>query len=77
MMMDWSVGHASVASADIVTVNVGGKLFTTNRRTLCLIEGSLLACMFSGRWDDSLQRDTNGSIFLNFDPDEVRVSYSN
>ena len=40
----------------------------TLRSTLCQVEDSLLASMFSGRWEDSMSRDKEGRIFLNFDP---------
>ena len=32
------------------------------------IEGSLLASMFSGRWEQSLDHDSQGRIFLDFEP---------
>ena len=32
------------------------------------VEGSHLASMFSGRWEDCLDRDSNGRVFLAFDP---------
>ena len=32
---------------DIINLNVGGKKITTKRSTLCQVEGSLLASMFS------------------------------
>ena len=32
------------------------------------VEGSHLAVMFSGRWEDCLDHDSNGRIFLDFDP---------
>lgn len=35
-----------VRPEDIVTLNVGGRLFSCRRRTLCLVEESLLALMF-------------------------------
>ena len=42
---------------DIIDLNVGGQKLTTTRSTLCQVEGSLLASMFSGRWEDALKRD--------------------
>ncbi|CAJ1424266.1 unnamed protein product [Effrenium voratum] len=60
-------GHCS--NADIVQLNVGGHLFTTKRRTLLMApEGSLLHSMFCGRWEDSLPRDEQTRIFLDFTP---------
>jgi hypothetical protein len=47
--------------------------FTTKRSTLCQVEGSLLASMFSGRWEDSLERDQDGAIFFDFNPQHFVV----
>ena len=53
---------------DIIHLNVGGQKMTTKRSTLCQVEGSLLASMFSGRWEDGLERDKYGCIFFDFNP---------
>jgi hypothetical protein len=55
-----------VSDNDIIHLNVGGHKLTTKRSTLCQVEDSLLASMFSGRWDDSLERDKDGAIFFDF-----------
>ena len=47
---------ADVSDDDIIHLNIGGQKLTTARSTLCQVEGSLLATMFSGRWEDSLKR---------------------
>jgi predicted RNase H-like nuclease (RuvC/YqgF family) len=52
----------------IVNLNVGGEKMETSKATLTLIEGSLLAIMFSGKWEDKLIKDKNGCIFLDYDP---------
>jgi hypothetical protein len=57
-----------VSDDDMINLNVGGKKMTTKRSTLCQVEGSLLASMFSGRWEDSLARDEDGRIFFDFNP---------
>jgi hypothetical protein len=57
-----------VSDNDIIELNVGGHKLTTKRSTLCQIEGSLLASMFSGRWEDSLEHDKDGAIFFDFNP---------
>jgi hypothetical protein len=57
-----------VSDDDIINLNVGGEKMTTKRSTLCQVEGSLLASMFSGRWEDSLARDEDGRIFFDFNP---------
>lgn len=61
--------QSSTSTADVVTVNVGGKLFTTTRSTLCHFEGSRLEAMFSGRWDASMPRDSAGNPFIDRDPE--------
>ncbi|CAB3980902.1 Chaperone dnaK2 [Paramuricea clavata] len=57
-----------VSDNDIIHLNVGGHKLTTKRSTLCQVEGSVLASMFSGRWEDSLERDQDGTIFFDFNP---------
>ena len=57
-----------VSDNDIMHLNVGGHKLTTKRCTLCQVEGSLLASMFSGRWEDSLERDQDGAVFFYFNP---------
>jgi hypothetical protein len=57
-----------VSDNDIIHLNIGGHKLTTKRSTLCQVEGSLLASMFSGRWEDSLERDQDGAIFFDFNP---------
>jgi hypothetical protein len=39
-------GDGAVRWDDIVTLNVGGRLFSCQRRTLCLVDESVLALMF-------------------------------
>ena len=57
-----------VSDNDIIHLNVGGHKLTTKRSTLCQVEGSLLASMFSGRWEDSFEHDQDGAIFFDFNP---------
>ena len=59
---------ADVSDDDIIHLNVGGQKFTSTRSTLCQVEGSLLATMFSGRWEDGLKRDEDGAVFLDYNP---------
>lgn len=49
-------------------LNVGGKLFTTLRSTLCSVPGSMLEAMFSGRFGSPALRDDTGAYFLDRDP---------
>eukprot|EP00812_Abedinium_dasypus_P003441 NODE_1424_length_1145_cov_274.667890.p1 GENE.NODE_1424_length_1145_cov_274.667890~~NODE_1424_length_1145_cov_274.667890.p1 ORF type:complete len:343 (-),score=85.48 NODE_1424_length_1145_cov_274.667890:103-1032(-) len=53
---------------ELVAVNAGGETFTARRSTLCQVEGSMLASMFSGRWDQSLAYDENGAAFVDASP---------
>ena len=58
-----------VSDYDIIHLNVGGQKFTTTRATLCQVEGSLLATMFNGRWEDRVKRDKDGVVFFDFNPE--------
>ena len=55
-------------SDDIINLNIGGTKLTTLRSTLCQVEDSLLATMFSGRWEDNITRDKDGAVFFDFNP---------
>jgi len=61
---EFSKAHGSTKESDILSLNVGGTLHQTQRRTLCISEGSMLAAKFSGRWDDSLDKDTDGNFLI-------------
>ena len=58
----------TVNNNDIIHLNIGGQKLTTKRSTLCQVENSLLATMFSGRWEESLERDQDGAVFLDYNP---------
>lgn len=49
---------------DVLHLNVGGTLTAVLRKTLTSVEGSMLASRFSGRWDDSLEKDKDGNFFI-------------
>ena len=53
---------------NIVYLNVGGTKMATKRSTLCQVEESLLAAMFSGRWEN-VDRDEDGHVFLDYNPE--------
>ncbi|XP_028412328.1 uncharacterized protein LOC114535147 [Dendronephthya gigantea] len=57
-----------VTDDNIIRLNVGGQKFTTKRSTLCQVEGSLFATMFSSDWEDSVERDQDGAVFFDFNP---------
>ena len=63
----------SVRDDDIIHLDVSGLKLKTTRSTLCQVEGSLLASMFSGRWEDSVQRDQDGAVFLDVNPQHFTV----
>ncbi len=50
---------------------VGGTHFKVLRKTLCAIEDSSLASMFSGRWD--LEGDEDGNVFFDWDADRFKM----
>jgi len=53
---------------DVISLNVGGKFMDCKQSTLCQVEGSLLASMFSGWWEEQLDRDKQGLFFMEFNP---------
>ena len=57
-----------MSNDDIINLNVGGTKLTTLRSTLCQVEDSLLATIFSGRWEDNIKRDQDGAVFFDFNP---------
>jgi hypothetical protein len=50
--------------SDVLHLNVGGTCIAVLRRTLTSVEDSMLASRFSGRWDDSLEKDRDGNFFI-------------
>jgi len=56
---------------DVITINAGGKIIEALRETLCLVEGSTFAHMFTERWQHSNARDEQGRIFLDYDPEMI------
>ena len=52
----------------IVYLNVGGTKMATKWSTLCQVEGSMLAAMFSGRWKNNIEQDEDGHVFLDYNP---------
>lgn len=53
---------------DVIELNVGGQPMSTTRAVLCSAEGSLLAGMFSGNFEQGHKRDKDGRVFLDVDP---------
>jgi hypothetical protein len=67
----------NAAPSDVLHLNVGGTKMAVLRRTLTSIPGSMLASKFSGRWDESMERDRDGNIFIDqpFPVFELMVNY--
>ena len=61
-------GGEGLKGTDKLKLNVGGTRVTATRGTLTLFPGTLLAAMFSGRWESRLLRDKKKRIFLDVDP---------
>ncbi len=64
-----SNGDEDVSDDDIIEINAGGKIISTQRGTLTRWEGTRLEALFSGRWEKMLLRDGDGRIFLDVDGD--------
>ena len=62
-----------ISDEDLLSLNVGGSPFQVLRRTLCMVERSMLASQFSGRWENTVKRDEEGRIFFNWDPDYFKM----
>ncbi|KAL3941591.1 MAG: hypothetical protein SGARI_000547 [Bacillariaceae sp.] len=61
---------------DVVHLNVGGTPILVLRRTLTQVDGSLLASMFSGRWDENLEKDSDGRFFIDQDYEVFKLLIS-
>jgi len=70
---DGSTNDDENSDSDIVEINVSGEFFTTTFGTFRQVEDSTLTMMFRKPWFDSLVRDRNGRVFLNFDPDHFKI----
>eukprot|EP00931_Biecheleriopsis_adriatica_P122540 TRINITY_DN97539_c0_g1_i1.p1 TRINITY_DN97539_c0_g1~~TRINITY_DN97539_c0_g1_i1.p1 ORF type:complete len:416 (-),score=79.22 TRINITY_DN97539_c0_g1_i1:53-1240(-) len=58
------------APTDVLDLNIGGQVTCSVRRaTLTIEDRSALSSFFSGRWDESLDRDSAGRIFIDFPPE--------
>lgn len=61
--------RAGITEGDVLTINAGGQIFIVKRSTLLMApEEGLLHAMFSGRWDDSIARDSENRIILDMSP---------
>jgi len=57
---------AAPASADIIKLNVGGRIFETTRSTICKYPSSRIAQLIQGEIKQNL--DSEGNIFIDEDP---------
>jgi len=62
-------GDVNADSSDVLDINAGGKIISVTRGTLTHLQGTPLAGLFSGRWDDRLKMDGTGSMFLDVNPE--------
>lgn len=56
--------YGDTRPSDVLHLNVGGTRTAVLRRTLTSVPGSMLASRFSGRWDDSIEKDKDGNFFI-------------
>jgi len=64
---------ANISDDDIIEINAGGEIIAVLRSTLTVVPDTVFAYMFSGRWEKSLKRDSSGRIFLNNDPELIKI----
>eukprot|EP00751_Fragilariopsis_kerguelensis_P012798 CAMPEP_0170764660 /NCGR_PEP_ID=MMETSP0733-20121128/4142_1 /TAXON_ID=186038 /ORGANISM="Fragilariopsis kerguelensis, Strain L26-C5" /LENGTH=330 /DNA_ID=CAMNT_0011105363 /DNA_START=101 /DNA_END=1090 /DNA_ORIENTATION=+ len=65
--IDRSAVYGNTSPSDVLCLNIGGTKISVLRRTLTFVPGSMLASRFSGRWDDSLEKDKDGMFFIDQD----------
>ena len=56
--------YGDTSPSDVLHLNIGGMKTSVSRRTLTYFPDSMLASKFSGRWDESLEKDENGHFFI-------------
>lgn len=55
---------------DILSLNVGGRTgIAVHRKTLTLLDNSVLGAKFSKNWEEGIDKDADGNIFIDQDPD--------
>ena len=64
MDRDRNSTYGNTAPTDVLQLNIGGVKATILRRTLTSVPDSMLASKFSGRWDDSIEKDKHGHFFI-------------
>ncbi|CEM32335.1 unnamed protein product [Vitrella brassicaformis CCMP3155] len=67
-MAQHGASDGSAASGDdLLLLNVGGSQSCVRRKHLTSIKGTVLAALFSGRWDGRLIRDADNRIFIDME----------
>ena len=61
---------------DVLALNCGGTKIQVLRKTLTQYDKSMLAARFSGRWDDSIEKDAKGAFFID-QPAELMIPLIN
>lgn len=65
-----ATNHSMGSDNDIIQLNVGGRTnIAVLRNLLTQFDDSMLAAKFSGRWDDTMEKDRDGNVFVDQDPD--------
>jgi hypothetical protein len=62
--VDRTTVYGDTSPMDVLHLNIGGTGTTVLRRTLTSVPGSMLASKFSGRWDDSIEKDKDDNFFI-------------
>jgi hypothetical protein len=62
--VDRNAVYGDTSPSDVLHLNIGGTKTTVLRRTLTSIADSMLARKFSGRWDDSIDKDKDDNFFI-------------
>ena len=63
-----SNGNTDAKGDDLIEINAGGKIIAAKRSTLTQLKGTRMEALFSGRWDQKLQQDRSGRVFLDVNP---------
>ncbi len=71
-------GNPNASGDDMLEINAGGKVIVAKRSTLTQhMVGTKFGALFSGRWEKKLQRDGDGRIFLDVNPECFQARNAN
>ena len=72
--MNSAIADANISNDDIIVINAGGKIISALCSTLCLVApDTMFSYMFSGRWEESLKRDSNGVVFIDENSELIEI----